>query len=72
MGRVRVSGNKTAHGDEKMTQQLTEQQVEDVVCRIVSNETRLICELSDGEIEGYLVDAGFEETDESVAAIRKA
>ena len=51
---------------------MTKQQIEEVVCRIVSNETRMICELSDREIEGYLVDAGFEETAENIAAVRRA
>lgn len=68
IGIVMESGNKTTHGDEKMTKQ----QVIDVVGRIAANETRLICELSDREIEGYLVDAGFEETAENVSAVRKA
>lgn len=55
-----------------MKQQLTDQQVEDVVCRILANETRMIHELSDVEIEGYLIDAGLADTDENVRAIRKA
>lgn len=41
-----------------------------VVCSIVMNETRLICELSDSEIEGYLVDNGFEDSKENVQVIR--
>lgn len=41
-----------------------------VVCSIVMNETRLICELSDSEIEGYLIDKGFEDSKENVQVIR--
>lgn len=51
---------------------MTKQQAIDVAGRIAANETRLICELADREIEGYLVDAGFEETAENVAAVREA
>ena len=41
-----------------------------VVCSIVSNETRLICELSDSEIMGYLIDRGFDDSKENVEIIR--
>jgi hypothetical protein len=51
---------------------MTIQEAREVVCRIISNETREIRELSDREIEGYLVDAGFEETAENVTLVRTA
>lgn len=50
---------------------MTNLQAINVVGSIAANETRLISELSDREIESYLVDAGFEETKENVEAIRK-
>ena len=49
---------------------MTTQQAIDIIGSIVANETRDITELSDYEIYGYLVDAGFEENAENVAMIR--
>lgn len=49
---------------------MTENLAKEVAGRIAANETRLICELSDVEIMGYLIDAGFEDTVENVKAVR--
>ena len=65
---VKESGNKTTHGDEKMTQQ----QAMEIAMAIVQNENKSISELSDSQICMYLVDRNIEETKENIAAIRKA
>ena len=49
---------------------MTNLQAINIIGSISANETRLINELSDREIEGYLIDAGIEETKENVEMIR--
>ena len=66
---VQLGSRADNHGEKR---KMTKDQLENVVCRIVCNETRLICELSDHEIEGYLVDAGIEETDENIKSVRNS
>lgn len=62
------SGNKTTHGNAKMTQQ----QAMELAMAIVQNENKSISELTDSQICMYLVDRNIEETAENIAAIRKA
>ena len=50
---------------------MTAEQIQKVVCSIVTNEPlRLICELSNSEIAGYLVDHNLDETSENIIKIR--
>lgn len=51
---------------------MTNQQAFESAMKIAQNENRPVNELSNSEIEGYLVDFGFEDSDENVAAIRNA
>jgi hypothetical protein len=51
---------------------MTASQAAVLAMMIIHNENRQIAELSDVQIMGYLIDAGFEDSKENVAAIRQA
>ena len=64
-----MNNNTNNTGRETM---ISQQRAFEVSMEIAQNEGRDIAELTDAEIEGYMVDKGIEETDENIAAIRNA
>jgi hypothetical protein len=51
---------------------ITEQQAFDLAMAIGQNENRPANELTDSEIEGYLIDRGWEDSEANVEKIREA